>query len=70
MFRRLFDALSLGCRHRRMSKPFAAAVSSSSSSSSSQWESVGTQQAGSHYVVCLECGKKFGYDWSQMKMLR
>lgn len=21
-----------------------------------------------HYVVCLECGKAFGYDWSRMKI--
>jgi hypothetical protein len=60
--------LSFGCRHRRISKPFAAARSQSSSSS--EWESLETPSGGSHYVVCLECGKKFGYDWSQMKMIR
>jgi hypothetical protein len=21
-----------------------------------------------HYVVCLECGKEFHYDWGQMKL--
>jgi hypothetical protein len=21
------------------------------------------------YVVCLECGKEFGYDWQQMRLL-
>lgn len=21
------------------------------------------------YVVCLECGKEFGYDWSRMRIL-
>lgn len=68
MFRKLFDMLSLGCHHRRISKPFAAAPSQSSSSG--EWESVQGQSGGSHYVVCLECGKKFGYDWSQMKMIR
>ncbi len=68
MFRKLLQALSLGCHHRRMSKPFAAA--STSPSSTGEWETVNQQQSGSHYVVCLECGKKFGYDWSQMKMIR
>ena len=24
----------------------------------------------SHYVVCLECGKKFTYDWSEMRIVR
>ena len=68
MFRKLFAALSLGCHHRRISKPFAAAITHSSSAG--QWDAVDTRQSGSHYVVCLECGKKFGYDWSQMKMMR
>lgn len=22
------------------------------------------------YVVCLDCGKEFSYDWGQMKVLR
>ena len=24
----------------------------------------------SHYVVCLNCGQRFGYDWSTMKVIR
>lgn len=23
-----------------------------------------------HYVVCLECGKEFPYDWSAMKVVK
>ncbi len=68
MLQRLFQALSLGCHHRRMSKPFAAAKTSHSSTG--DWDSLEQQTGGSHYVVCLECGKKFGYDWSQMKLIR
>jgi len=68
MFQRLFQALSLGCHHRRMSKPFAAAKTQTASSG--EWDSLEPQQGGGHYVVCLECGKKFGYDWSQMKLIR
>jgi hypothetical protein len=63
MLRRFFELISFGCHHRRISKPFAAA---SQDSSHHQWE----QPVAGHYVVCLECGKKFGYDWSQMKMIR
>jgi hypothetical protein len=69
MFQKLFEMLSLGCHHRRISKPFAAARTASSSSNG-EWESLQPSSGGNHYVVCLECGKKFGYDWSQMKMIR
>lgn len=24
----------------------------------------------SHYVVCLDCGRRFGYDWSAMKVIK
>jgi predicted transcriptional regulator len=68
MFQKLFEILSLGCHHRRISKPFAAARTASASNG--QWESVQSTSSGDHYVVCLECGKKFGYDWSRMKMIR
>ncbi len=68
MLQKLFQALSLGCHHRRMSKPFAAAKTHTSTVG--DWDSLEPQQGGSHYVVCLECGKKFGYDWSQMKLIR
>ncbi len=67
MLQKLFQVLSLGCHHRRISKPFAAARTQSSSGG--EWDTL-QAQSGGHYVVCLECGKKFGYDWSQMKMLR
>ncbi len=69
MFQRLFEMLSFGCHHRRISKPFAAARSSQNSASE-QWENFDNKSPGGHYVVCLECGKKFGYDWSRMKMIR
>lgn len=68
MLEKLFAFLSLGCHHRRISKPFAAATASQNPASS-DWDAL-PKQAGAHYVVCLECGKKFGYDWAQMKMIR
>lgn len=24
----------------------------------------------SHYVVCLKCGRRFGYDWSLMRVIK
>ena len=69
MLERILEFLPFGCHHRRISKPFAAARSAQPSSN--DWDSVSSSEsAGTHYVVCLECGKKFGYDWSQMKMIR
>ncbi len=65
MLQRLLNLISFGCHHRRISKPFAAARQAQGSSNPA-WE----QPVAGHYVVCLECGKKFGYDWSQMKMIR
>jgi len=23
----------------------------------------------SHYIVCLDCGKKFAYDWQNMRII-
>ena len=68
MLQRIFDMLSFGCHHRRISKPFSAARTQASANS--EWRSLQTKSGEAHYVVCLECGRKFGYDWSRMKMIR
>jgi predicted transcriptional regulator len=65
MVERILQLLSVKCAHRRTSQPFTA--STAASSATAQWESV---TAASHYVVCLECGKKFTYDWSEMRIVR
>lgn len=67
MVEKLLQIFSLACRHNRTTQPFTASVASVASSSH-DWESVGSGP--SHYVVCLECGKKFAYDWQKMKMMR
>ena len=67
MVNKLLQIFSLACRHNRTTQPFTASVASQSSRTS-DWESVGTGP--SHYVVCLDCGKKFAYDWQNMRMLR
>jgi hypothetical protein len=23
-----------------------------------------------HYVVCLDCGRRYGYDWNAMKVMK
>ncbi|MBV9072961.1 MAG: hypothetical protein JOZ10_04955 [Acidobacteria bacterium] len=65
MFHKFLQVLSLRCRHRHTSKPFAAA--SSASSRNSDWEPIGKS---GHYVVCLDCGQKFDYDWNTMQVVR
>lgn len=52
----IFDAL-FGCWHKRMSFPLTR-----------QGGRRRSGQSGT-YVVCLDCGKEFAYDWQNMRML-
>ena len=67
MFEKILQLLSIVCSHKNISKPFAAAVAADSAHNSN-WEPVGTGPG--HYVVCLDCGKKFAYDWTNMHLVR
>lgn len=66
MLEKLLQLLNVSCRHRNISRPVAAAASRSSAHD--DWEPVG--QSERHYVVCLDCGKKFQYDWNNMRIVR
>jgi len=69
MIEKLLQLLAVSCRHRKISQPFTAATAATTARAvGSSWESVSTTT--SHYVVCLECGKKFSYDWDQMRIVR
>lgn len=69
MFEKLLQILAVKCSHRKISQPFtAAAAAATSSSPTAAWDTVGPGI--SHYVVCLECGKKFNYDWAAMRIVR
>lgn len=61
---KLLQFFSVTCRHRRISQPFTAAATRSANG----WDEIGSGPG--HYVVCLECGKKFTYDWEQMRIVR
>ncbi len=50
-----------GCSHKRCSFPMSVRGAKRRSSAAAL---TGT------YVVCLDCGKEFPYDWKQMKILR
>lgn len=52
-----------------MSVPFSNARPTGKSSSHSEWESVSQQDSGP-YVVCLDCGRRFAYDWSRMRVVK
>ncbi len=58
MFASVFDML-FGCWHRNYSFPISAKKENSPPAA----HLTGT------YVVCLDCGKEFPYDWNQMKIL-
>jgi len=50
----------LGCSHRRTTFPITPARKAG--------RSLGPGQRHSTYVVCLDCGKEFGYNWTEMRI--
>lgn len=54
----IFDAL-FGCWHKQMSFPIT--------SRRGQRRTGAATETGT-YVVCLDCGKEFAYDWQTMRM--
>jgi len=56
----LFDFV-FGCSHKRCSFPMSTRGAKRRSPAASL---TGT------YVVCLDCGKEFPYDWKAMKLIR
>jgi hypothetical protein len=67
MFEKILQIFSLACRHNKTTQPFTASESKPVKKSG-DWESVGSGP--SHYVVCLDCGRKLAYDWANMRMVR
>ena len=57
-----FLNLMFGCAHKRFSFPIT--VRGAQKRSNEAASVTGT------YVVCLECGHEFPYDWKQMKLVR
>ena len=60
MFETVFNVL-LGCAHRRTTFPITP------SRKSGRLPLSGAARRGT-YVVCLDCGKEFGYDWAEMRI--
>ena len=57
MFTKMIDAV-FGCRHSRYSFPITMRANSRRATA---------VRAGT-YVVCLDCGREFSYDWQEMKV--
>jgi hypothetical protein len=66
MLRKFLQLVGMSCRHRHLSHPFVAG--STAPSRTQDWEAVSGDSG--HYVVCLDCGKKFPYDWSSMRLVK
>ena len=56
----LFD-LAFGCRRKRCSFPITVR--------GKVRRGIAAASLTGTYVVCLDCGREFPYDWPQMKML-
>ncbi|MGZ4811449.1 MAG: hypothetical protein ACXVZR_03170 [Terriglobales bacterium] len=67
MFEKILQLLALSCRHKHTSQPFAAAAPVGSAAMAREWEVV--SGATTHYIVCLDCGKKIAYDWANMRQI-
>jgi len=65
MVNKLLQFLAIRCSHKKLSKPFAASVGARRTSSG--WDA--PSPTAKHYVVCLDCGKKFDYDWAKMRVV-
>ncbi len=52
----LIDRL-FGCPHRKTTFPMTIARNSANA-----------QHSQTTYIVCLDCGEEFSYDWNQMKL--
>ncbi len=51
-----------------MSLPFSA-IPSRKTPNEQEWDRVTPSETGI-YVVCLDCGRHFDYDWSRMKVVK
>ena len=66
MLEKVLQFFLIACSHRKLSRPHVADFDDGRNA---DWMPVGNGGP-SHYVVCLDCGKKFDYDWREMRVVR
>lgn len=67
MVNKLLQFLAIRCSHKKLSQPFAASIGVRHTRTSSGWDV--PSPSAQHYVVCLDCGRKFEYDWTKMRVV-
>ncbi len=68
MLEKVLSLLAFGCRHSHLSVPFSTDMAREQQVHLDWSEEL---PAGStHYVVCLDCGRRFAYDWTAMKVIK
>jgi hypothetical protein len=68
MFEKVLNLLRWSCRHRRLTTPFSTDTARQSQTFAAHPEEIPSHC--SHYVVCLDCGRRFGYDWGEMRIIK
>jgi predicted transcriptional regulator len=69
MVNKILQLLSIRCSHRKLSQPFAASSPVPARRAvNAPWDAP-VASSSRHYVVCLDCGQKFEYDWANMRVL-
>ena len=67
MVNKILQLLSIRCSHKKLSQPLPPLPHQARRAVNSDWDL--PAPAGQHYVVCLDCGHKFQYDWAKMRMI-
>jgi Fe2+ or Zn2+ uptake regulation protein len=52
-----------------MSLPFSSSSRARKASNGESWDRI-SDRSSHPYVVCLDCGKQFEYDWSKMRVVK
>jgi len=68
LLEKMLKWFSLGCRHTHLSVPFSMDVARQHQAHLDWAEEL--PPGCSHYVVCLDCGLRYGYDWDAMKVIK
>ena len=69
MRERVLQLLAMSCWHRHLSQPFSLPPARNSAANSYNTTTL-TPDRKKPYVVCLDCGRHFDYDWTHMQIVK